>query len=166
MSSAATAKRQPKTRQAERQLTVREIAAAEGVQPGQVRRWIEDGCPVAVKGGPGKSALLDRAAVRAWRAQRQQTVSVAEESAGLKNVQRRKAELELRHRAGDLLDRADVDRVWRQHITDAKTLLEALPRAEASRCVAAARTGGEAAVAAVLGGALRRVLTALAGGPA
>lgn len=151
----------PKPPPAERLLTVREMATAQGVQPGQVRRWIEDGCPVAVKGGPGKSAQLDPAAVTAWRGQRRATVSVAEASAGLKNVQQRRAELELRSRAGELLDRSDVDRVWRQHITDVKTLLEALPRAEAAQCVAAARTGGAAAVCAVLEAALRRVLTAL-----
>lgn len=144
-------------------LTVREMAVAQGVQPGQVRRWIEDGCPVAVKGGPGKSAQLDPAAVTAWRAQRRATVSVAEASAGLKNVQQRRAELELRKRAGELLDQADVGRVWRGHITDAKTLLEALPRAEAERCVAAARSGGAAAVCAVLEAGIRRVLTALQG---
>jgi phage terminase Nu1 subunit (DNA packaging protein) len=143
--------------------TVREIAAALGVQPGQVRRWILDGCPVAVKGGPGKSALLDLEAVKAWRAPRQATTSVALEGADLKRAQRLRIELDMRRRAGELLERADVAATWTAHITNAKTLLEALPRAEAARCVAAARAGGETAVAQVLDDAVRRVLTALAG---
>jgi phage terminase Nu1 subunit (DNA packaging protein) len=144
-------------------LTVRQIAAAEGVQPGQVRRWIEDGCPVAVRGGPGKSALLDPRAVRAWRRPREASVSVAEESAALKRVQAQRAALELRVRAGELLERADVDRTWTGHIRDARALLEAIPRAEASACVAAAKAGGEAAVAQVLDVAIERALRALAG---
>src|SRR4051794_9255673 len=40
-----------------------------GKSPETLRRWVRSGCPVAAPGGPGrgKGALLDVAAVRAWR---------------------------------------------------------------------------------------------------
>jgi phage terminase Nu1 subunit (DNA packaging protein) len=139
-----------------------------GVTPGQVMRWKDDGCPVAVPGGPNRSALYDLKAVRAWRKTRPDParpggMSVAEESAKLKRAQRERTEQDNRRRAGELLERADVERVWTGHITDASRLLDSLPSAEAERCVHAAVTGGPAAVRRVLEEAVRSIKTALAG---
>jgi len=121
--------------------TIREVAAALGVQPGQVRRWIGDGCPVAEKGGPNKSARLDFAAVTAWRAPRDAKLSVAEESARLKAADRALKEQQLRKRAGELLERGPWVRAVQGHIQQAKARLLALPASLAERTVDAAAEG-------------------------
>lgn len=124
--------------------------------------------PVAVKGGPGKSALYDLAKVKAWRKARPDPtrpggVSVAEETARLKRAQTERAELETRRRRGELLDRTLWLRACEDHITHAKSRLESLPSALAVRIVTAARTGGPAAVQALLHTAIRDALVGLSG---
>jgi hypothetical protein len=49
--------------------TVAQAAKAAKVDPSTVRRWIQRECPVLRRGsrGPGRGALLDLAAVAAWR---------------------------------------------------------------------------------------------------
>jgi phage terminase Nu1 subunit (DNA packaging protein) len=151
-----------------RTLTRRQLAAAMGVRPGQITRWQDDGMPVAVKGGPGKSALYDLAGVKAWRAARPDPsrpggVSVAEETALLKRTQTERAQLEIQRRRGELLDRALWVRACAEHITHAKARLLSLPSALAARAVHAAQTGGPAAVQLLLETAIRESLVELAG---
>lgn len=142
--------------------TIREVATALGVQPGQVRRWIGDGCPVAVKGGPNKSARLDLAAVTAWRAPRDAKLSVAEESARLKAADRALKEQQLRKRAGELLERGPWVRAVQGHIQQAKARLLALPAALAEPTVDAA-ADGPGAVEALWRKAIEDALHELAG---
>ncbi len=50
-------------------LRTTDAARALGVRPGTLRKWIRRGAPVVEPGGngPGQSALVDIAAIEAWR---------------------------------------------------------------------------------------------------
>jgi hypothetical protein len=61
-------------------------AAALGVSPRQVRRWIADGAPVARRGrqGRGRATLVDPLAMEAWRTS--QRVTLAAAAAGIPDI--------------------------------------------------------------------------------
>jgi phage terminase Nu1 subunit (DNA packaging protein) len=87
----------------------------------------------------------------------------------LGEAQAQRAELDLSRRAGELLERRDVERTWLGFINASVSLLEALPRAAAPRVASAVRTAlahqasPEAAVEQLLTEEIRRVRIALAG---
>ncbi len=90
-------------------------AAALGVAPARINRWVEDGAPVAVRGSRGHSAMYDLEALRAWKDARSAGptpdlggLSLAQERAKLARAQREKWELENRLRSGAVLPREAV----------------------------------------------------------
>lgn len=127
----------------------RELAKKLGVTPRRITLWASDGMPVASGGGRGREARYKLADVLTWRAQRKAndnaSSSVSQERAKLFDVQRRKAELDIRKREGELLERVDVERVWTDQIARAKGRLLEIPRAAAPRLLTIIAAGGQEA---------------------
>jgi hypothetical protein len=147
----------------------RDLAKKFGVTPRRITLWASDGMPVAKGGGPGREARYKLADVLAWREQRKandnSASSVSQERAKLFDVQRRRAEIEIRRREGELLDRVDVERVWTERITQAKGRAREIPRAVAGAIVTAVLAGGgEGAVQKILLAAIDDALRELGGG--
>ncbi len=109
-----------------------EAAAALGVAPGRISKWVADGAPVARRGARGQASLYDVAALKRWRAHRTKEVeaglSLEEERAKLARVQRQKAEMEIAKRTGELLERSEVIAEGQAALSALKAALLRLPR--------------------------------------
>ena len=107
-------------------------AAALGVAPGRVSKWVADGAPVARRGARGQASLYDVAALKRWRDHRTEEteagLSLEEERAKLARVQRLKAEMEIAKRRGELLERAAVVAEGQTALSALKAALLRLPR--------------------------------------
>lgn len=125
-------------------ITTQELALKLGVSPRTVSLLVADGMP-RVKGGRGQNAAFDEAAAVAWYLARQGRNtdpghSVAKETAQLKAVQRRKTELEIAAREGELLPIDDVRRVWQRRMEALRAgLIMLAPQAVQRGIVAAER---------------------------
>jgi phage terminase Nu1 subunit (DNA packaging protein) len=152
-------------------LTRRDLAKALGVHMQTVTKWEQDGMPVARKGARGKPSRYDRGAVEAWlqaRDDARQTSDVASLQMERSRRERAQALLALQTyqmRAKELLPRAEVDRVWSQHISAVRAKLLSLPVVIADRVHHAAKMDGVASVERILNEAVRDVLRELAGTP-
>ncbi len=152
-------------------LTRRALATALGVHMQTVTKWERDGMPVAQRGTRGKPSRYDRGAVEAWlhaRDSARQTSDVA--SLQLERSRRERAQALLalqtyQMRAKELLPRAEVDRIWAQHVTAVRAKLLALPVTIADRIHHAAKMDGVASVERILNEAVRDVLRELSGTP-
>jgi phage terminase Nu1 subunit (DNA packaging protein) len=150
-------------------LTRRDLATALGVHMQTVTKWERDGMPIARKGARGKPSRYDRSAVEAWlhaRDNARQTSDVA--SLELERSRRERAQALLalqtyQMRAKELLPRAEVDRVWSQHVSAVRAKLLSLPVTLADRVHHAAKMDGVASVERILNEAVRDVLRELAG---
>jgi phage terminase Nu1 subunit (DNA packaging protein) len=150
-------------------LTRPALAKALGVHPQTIVRWERDGMPVAKRGARGTSSLFDRQAVEAWlhaRDHGRQTSDVA--SLQLERARQARAQalvaLQIyQTRAKELLPRAEVERVWAQHVAAVRATLLALPVTLADRLHHAATMDGVAAVEQILTEAVRDVLRELSG---
>lgn len=152
-------------------LTRPALAKALDVHPQTITKWEQDGMPVAKRGARGKSSLFNRGAVEAWLQARdyaRQTSDVA--SLQLERSRRERAQALLalqtyQMRAKELLPRAEVDRVWSQHIAAVRAKLLSLPVTLADRVHRAAKMDGVASVERILNEVVRDVLRELAGTP-
>ncbi len=152
-------------------LTRPALAKALSVHPQTIKKWEQDGMPVAERGARGKPSHFDRVAVEAWLHTREiarQTSDVA--SLQLERSRRERAQALLalqtyQMRAKELLPRAEVDRVWSQHVSAVRAKLLSLPVVIADRVHHAAKLDGVASVERILNEAVRDVLRELAGTP-
>ncbi len=87
-------------------------AAALGVTPSQLSRWVDDGAPVAVRGSRGHRARYHVKRLRAWKDQRATSggpaavVGLAEERAKLARAQAERWDQSNRARRAQLVERA------------------------------------------------------------
>jgi len=115
-------------------VTRAEAAAALGVAPARINRWVQDGAPVAVRGSRGHSAMYDLDALKAWRDARARPdqpdvgLSLGEARARLAKAQAEKWERENLRRMGELVEREHAIYEGRTAIAAAKTKLLQVPR--------------------------------------
>ena len=115
-------------------VTRAEAAAALGVAPARINRWVQDGAPVAVRGSRGHSAMYDLDALKAWRDARARPdepdvgLSLGEARARLACAQAEKWERENLRRRGELVEREHAVYEGRTAIAAAKTKLLQVPR--------------------------------------
>lgn len=108
------------------------LAAALGVSPNRINKWVADGCPVAVKGVRGHSAYYDLDAVKGWvnaraRPNGDEAISLAAAKARQATAQAVRYETENLVRAGELLERSKVVEEGRAVLSALKAKLLALP---------------------------------------
>jgi phage terminase Nu1 subunit (DNA packaging protein) len=150
-------------------LTRPALAQALGVHPQTITKWERDGMPVAKRGARGTSSRYDRRAVETWlqaREQARQTSDVASLQLERARQARAQALVSLQiyqMRAKELLPKADVERVWAQHVAAVRAQLLTLPVTLADRLHHAAKTEGVAAVERILTEAVHDVLRELSG---
>ncbi len=151
-------------------VTRREVAQQHGVKPMQVHRWVQDGAPVARRGGPGRPALYDPIAVARWKAARDGAAERQMVSVTQARVERDLAQAELARqlhaqRSGRLVDVAAVTAIWGRHVAAVRQRLLSWSTTLTARLHRAAINGGLAGIEAVLDEHVRRVLTELSAGP-
>jgi len=148
-------------------LTRRELAAAFGVHMLTVTKWERDGMPIAKRGARGRPSLYDEAACRTWKILRDEA-AMQTSSLEQARIQKELSQAELNRqtaeiRAGNLLQRDDVERVWSQHVAAVRRKLLHLPVTLADRLHRIATLEGPSAVEAKLLEAVEDVLNELAG---
>ncbi len=148
-------------------LTRRELAAAFAVHMLTVTKWERDGMPIAKRGARGRPSLYDEAACRAWKILRDEAATKTS-SLEQARIQKELSQAELNRqtaeiRAGNLLQREDVERVWSQHVAAVRRKLLHLPVSLADRLHRIATLEGPSAVEAKLLEAVEDVLNELAG---
>jgi len=148
-------------------LTRRELAAAFGVHMLTVTKWERDGMPIAKRGARGRPSLYDEAACRTWKILRDEAATKTS-SLEQARIQKELSQAELNRqtaeiRAGNLLQRDDVERVWSQHVAAVRRKLLHLPVTLADRVHRIATLEGPSAVEAKLLEAVEDVLNELAG---
>ncbi|HRU09763.1 MAG TPA: terminase small subunit [Thermoanaerobaculia bacterium] len=158
-------KRAPKTTPA--LLTRRDLAAAFGVHMLTVTKWERDGMPIAKRGARGRPSLYDEAACRTWKILRDEAATKTS-SLEQARIQKELSQAELNRqtaeiRAGNLLQRDDVERVWSQHVAAVRRKLLHLPVTLADRLHRIATLEGPSAVEAQLLEAVEDALNELAG---
>lgn len=132
----------------------KEAAAALGVTPQRINRWVADGAPVALRGRRGHPHQYDVAALKAWRAARDHQwavdgLSLEQERARFVKAQRVRAERLNRIQAGELIEVAAVRAEYAHIATIVKARLRAVPDSVADQVIAAA-VAGPAAVKSLL----------------
>src|SRR5262245_36353090 len=164
-----TAKRRSSEKAGDGLLTRRQLAVALGVRIPTVRKWDDDGCPVAERGGPGVSHRYEIGAVKAWRAARQEAngatpthVSLTVERARKERAQAIEAEQRTAIRAKQLVPVDDVVRAQAAEVARVRTKLLALPLVLSDRLHRAAMLRGVAGVEGELRAAVDDVLRELA----
>ena len=148
-------------------LTRRELAAAFGVHMLTVTKWERDGMPIAKRGARGRPSLYDETACRTWKNLRDEA-AMQTSSLEQARIQKELSQAELNRqtaeiRAGNLLQRDDVERVWSQHVAAVRRKLLHLPVTLADRVHRIATLEGPSAVEAKLLEAVEDVLNELAG---
>jgi hypothetical protein len=121
----------PKATKLPKLVTRAELAATLKLSPAAVSKAVERGAPVAESSGPGKPALYDVAAFRAWlesRAKPSRVADLATERAKLARVQREHLKLKLRVARGDLLPRAVVVAEGQGVLQAVKSRILSVPR--------------------------------------
>lgn len=109
-------------------------AAALGVAPARINRWVEDGAPVAERGSRGHSAMYDLERLREWVKGRGRpesggaALSLGAARARLADAQAKKWERENLVRAGQLVEREVVIREGQVMVKSLQARLLALPR--------------------------------------
>lgn len=135
-----------------------QLVAYLGVNLRTVLRWEEhEGLPVAVPGGPGRPTQYEMPAVLRWYVQRAKAGAAAPapggvgavadldtERARLAAIQRRRTELDVQQREGDLVPRAEIAAAWAEILGAVRAGLLALPAALAEPATLAAREGPRA----------------------
>lgn len=146
----------------------KELAKALGTSIRNIARWQEEGMPVAQRGKPGKASLYDLEACRAWRDQHFAVQGgataaslAAQERARKERAQALLAEQAYAMRAGQLLPREEVQRIWEAELTTLRNRLLAWPTVLADRLHQAALTEGVDGVEAALNEAVRDALKEL-----
>ncbi len=117
-------------------LTSRQLAAAFGVRVRQIGRWVGDGCPVLAPGGPGRAARFDLRAVVGWYLARElaaraprggDVLDPRHERARRDRAAAEALELRNRVRRGEVVEVAEVVRVWRELLVEVRAQMLALP---------------------------------------
>ena len=154
-------------READKQLTRRELADCLDVVMQTVTKWEQAGMPVLAPGRKGVPSLYSEAAVRQWLAAREEAarnngaLDVARERARKEHAQALLAEQMYKARAGELLPRDEVEQAWLTEVAGARAVLIALPATYAARIHRASTLEGEAGVEHSLHDAVREVLREL-----
>lgn len=112
-------------------LSRRDLATVMSVHPDTITGWHDAGLPIAVRGGRGRQALYDPAAVRAWKAAREEAAAQAatdpvdafRERARKDRAQAMLAEQLYLQRAGKLLDADLVTKTWTGEYAAVRTIL-------------------------------------------
>jgi hypothetical protein len=144
-----------------------QLAAELSVHPQSFVRFLEEGMPVARRGRGGRPSLYELDAVRAWLLARERESSMsptARARARRDLAQAELAEQAFAIKAGTLLHREDVKRVWAGHVAAVKSKLLSMPDLYGDHVLRAARNDGLVGVQTVLGNAVRDVLRELAAG--
>ena len=123
--------------------------------------------PIAKRGARGRPSLYDEAACRAWKILRDEAATKTS-SLEQARIQKELSQAELNRqtaeiRAGNLLQREDVERVWSQHVAAVRRKLLHMPVALADGLHRIATLEGPSAVEAKLREAVEDVLSELAG---
>lgn len=113
-------------------LTRTELALAMEMHPGTLTKWERDGCPVAKRAPRGRPSLFDRAAVEAWRDERDATLkasglSLEAARARFAKAQAERVEMQNAVRRGELLELAEVVREGQDILLVVRARLLALP---------------------------------------
>jgi phage terminase Nu1 subunit (DNA packaging protein) len=115
----------------------RELARLLGVSANRVTKYVADGLPSETR-GPGKPAAFDLAGCMRWFLARRGSRSTEDERQRYFRLQGDKIEQEIRHRAGELVEAADVERRWAGMVTAARERLLSLPGTAVQRGLVAA----------------------------
>jgi phage terminase Nu1 subunit (DNA packaging protein) len=141
------------------------LAELLGVNALTISRWeAHDGLPAAVPGGPGRSTLYDVPAVIRWYVERavqaahrnghgpgaSDRPSLDVERAKLAEAQRRRTDLDIRQREGELVPLTEITPVIAEMLATVRARFLAQPAALAESLTAAAKTGGARAVESLL----------------
>lgn len=154
-------------------LSVNAFAARLGVDEAAVRKGIKNGRLERSLGrdAKGRAVIIDVAlAEQEWRTSRDTSKvrgkapsTISEERRLLLQAQRRKVDLDVRRRRGELFDSRIAVQAWASLIGSFRSSLLTLPRAQAEELARASARGGPVAIEAVLMRAVRDCLTALSG---
>lgn len=115
---------------AKRLLTGKELARALDVHAVTVKKWVQDGCPVAKRGKTGRASLYDPDEVQAWRRTRERASAfgaVAAEKVQNLKLDRELKEIEKQKRLGLLVPLEEVDRRWAGIVAAVRERILSLP---------------------------------------
>jgi phage terminase Nu1 subunit (DNA packaging protein) len=133
--------------------------------PQTIAGWVAEGCPIEVRGGPGRPHLYAKEKVLAWlelRKSKDPDVVDLTAARTLKELaQARLNEQKLLELEGKLLPREEVERQWMAELAAIRTRLMILPHTLADRLYRAATLEGVAGVEAALDEEIRNVLEEL-----
>jgi phage terminase Nu1 subunit (DNA packaging protein) len=106
-----------------------DISRLLGVKPRTVRSWVDDGCPVAVRGnGRGQHHKFRLSEVKEWRGnEKGEGLDYTTERARLLKAQRTEVELRIASKRQDVLPTQEVVAYWGDMIGAAKAKLLSLP---------------------------------------
>lgn len=107
-------------------VTTAELARIFKVKPRTIRTWIEEGCPIAVRGGGrGNPHKFELTVVQAWRegVQVGGPLDYNAERAKLTKAQRQEAEIRIKKQMGNLVAIGEVGKLWADQIGAAKSKL-------------------------------------------
>lgn len=108
-----------------------------------ISKWVQQGMPVAERGRGGRPSRYDLEAVRAWLRQRTEAadagapIDVARERARYFRLQADRTELDVRKRAGELVEAAEVEQRWASIVTAVRESLLSLPDVAVQRGIVA-----------------------------
>ena len=146
-------------------MTRKQLAVDLGCDVRTTFKWEDEGMPVAQRGAGRRGSLYDLAACRRWvaarnaaAAQRPGATELATERARKERAQAIESEQRVALRAGQLLNRDDVEKAWASEVTAVRTKLLGLPAALADQLQRVAVTDGAPGVESVLDEAIRGVL--------
>lgn len=140
-----------------------------GCNPQTVCKWQEEGLPVLARGRGGRASRYDPAACAEWLKARNAAetsadgLSPSQEKARREHWQALVAEQTYRQRAGELLPRDEVLKVWTAEVAAVRTRLLSWATTIADRVHRAGTLEGLAGVERTLHDAAREVLTELSG---
>jgi len=111
-------------------LTGPELARALDVNAVTVRKWAQDGCPVAQRGKTGRASWYDPDEVQAWRRTRERSSAfgaVAAEKVQNLKLDRELKEIEKQKRLGLLVPIGEVDKRWAGIVAAVRERILSLP---------------------------------------
>ena len=152
---------------AENLVTRKQLAAAMHVNPDTILRWIDQGAPVAVKGGQGVAHKFYVSSMKAWVAQRAASVSSDASELTRQRARREAAGAKLAEqtyeiRRGEWIRQDEVDRMWGGEVNAVRRLLLAVPSTHGDSVMHVALTEGIVGVRRVLKEAMYTALRQLA----
>lgn len=151
-------------------VTRRELAGILGVHPITVKKWEDQGLPVAERGARGIASKYSVRQVRAWHAARgasPESQEMPTDSIGIKarkeHFQTLLAQQKFEERAKRLIPIHEVERAWSMIVVAVRSKLLALPQTLSDKLYREATLHGLEGVERALDESVRDVLRELAG---